>query len=69
VRLYIEATLAVAIMATLAVISGFVAAAITGDRPLVMATVALVFVLTGVVLALRLWRMAREQMPPLDPDH
>ena len=36
VRLYIEGTLAVAIMATLAIISGFAAAAITGDRTLVM---------------------------------
>jgi hypothetical protein len=59
VRLYIEGALAIAIMATLAVISGFVAAAISGNRMLALATTALVFVLTGVVLALRLRRMAR----------
>jgi hypothetical protein len=68
VRLYIEGTLAVAIMATLAVISGFGAAAITGDRTLVMATTAVVFVLTGLVLAFRLWRMAKEPALPLDLD-
>jgi hypothetical protein len=59
VRLYIEGALAIAIMATLAVIAGFVAAAISGNRMLALATTALVFVLTGVVLALRLRRMAR----------
>ncbi len=66
VRLYIEGTLAVAIMATLAVISAFAAAAITGDRTLVMATAVLVFFLTGLVLVLRLRRMARAPALPLD---
>jgi FtsH-binding integral membrane protein len=69
VRLFIEGTLAVAIMVTLAVIAAFVAAAITGDRDLVTMTAALVFVLTGVVLAFRLWRMAKEPALPSGPDH
>ena len=66
VRLYIEGTLAVAIMATLAIISGFAVAAITGDRTLVMATAAVVFFLSGLVLAIRLWRMAKEPALPVD---
>jgi hypothetical protein len=64
--LYVEGTLAVAIMVTLAVISGFVAGAITGDRTLVVTTGGVVFVLTGVTLALRLWRMGKE---PAQPPH
>lgn len=68
VRLYIEGTLAVAIMAALAIISAFAAAAITGDRTLVMATAVLVFFLTGLVLVIRLRRMARAPALPLDLD-
>ena len=68
VRLFIEAILSVGIMATLAVISAFAAAAITGDRALVMAVGAVVFTLTGVVLAFRLWRMAKEPALPLNLD-
>ena len=67
-RLYVEGALAIAIMATLAVIAGFVAGAISGDRMLTMATTAVVFVVTGVVLALRLRRMARAPALPLDVD-
>ena len=65
VRLYLEAAIALATMATLAAVSGFVAAAITGDRALVMATAGVVFVLTGLVLAFRLWRRLREPALPL----
>jgi hypothetical protein len=65
VRVYLEAAIAVATMTTLAAIGGLVAAAITGDRALVMATVGVVFVLTGFVLAFRLWRRFREPALPL----
>jgi hypothetical protein len=68
VRLYMEATVAVATMAALAVISGFAAAAITGDRTLVMVTAGVVFVLTGLVLVFRLWRMTRVTVLPVDLD-
>jgi hypothetical protein len=67
-RLYVEGALAVAIMATLAVIAGFVAGAISGDRMVAMAATAVVFVVTGVVLALRLRRMAKAPALPLDLD-
>jgi len=59
-HLYLEGAFAVAIMVTLAIISGFVAGAITGDRYVVMLTGSVVSVLAGVVLAFRLWRMGRE---------
>jgi hypothetical protein len=65
-RLYLDATLAFAIMAALGVISGFAAAAITGDRATVIVTIAAVFVLTGAVLVFRLWRMIKRPALPLD---
>jgi len=68
VRLYVEGALAVATMAMLALISGFVAAAITGDRTLVVTTGAVVFILTGAILAFRLWRMGEDSTQPSDLD-
>lgn len=66
-RLYFDATLAVAIMAVAAILSGFVAAAATGDRTFVILTTIAGFVLTGAVLVFRLWRMTRKAALPLDP--
>ena len=70
IRLYFDATLAVAIMVTLGVIAGFVAAALTDDRALILATVVVVFGLTGAALLVRLWLMmyrpAAPQNPPVD---
>jgi hypothetical protein len=70
IRLYIDATLAVAIMAAFSIIAGFVAAALTDDRSLILVSVAVVFGLTGAVLMVRLWLMmhrpAAPQNPPVD---
>ena len=66
IRLYVEGTVAVAIMAMLAIIAGFAAAAITGDRTLVMLTSGVMFLLTGLVLAFRLRSLAR--LPALPAD-
>jgi hypothetical protein len=59
-RLYFDATVALAIMATLGVIAGFVAIAATGDRPLALSATVAVFVLAGVVSTVRLWRSTRK---------
>ena len=64
VRLYFEATLAVAIMAMLAIVSGFAAAGLTGDRRLAFLVAAVAFVLTGIALTVRLWRMTRTPITP-----
>ena len=64
VRHYFEATVAVAIMVVLAIISGFAAAGLTGDRWLAILVAAAAFVLTGIVLTVRLWRMTRTPIPP-----
>jgi hypothetical protein len=66
-RLYLEATLAVGIMGVFGVVAAFIAAAITGDRVLVIAAAAAAFVLTGAVLTLRLRRMPQKSALPLDP--
>ncbi len=63
-RLYFEATVAVAIMAMLAIISGLTAAGLTGDRQLALLVAAVAFVLTGILLTVRLWRMTRTPIPP-----
>ena len=67
VRLYFDATVAVAIMATLGVISGFIAAGLTGDRTLALLAAGAVFGLTGAVLMVRLWRTTQKPVLPLDP--
>jgi hypothetical protein len=64
IRLYFDATLAVAIMAALAIIAGFVAAALTDDRALILVTVAAVFALTGAALFVRLWLMTHNPDTP-----
>jgi uncharacterized membrane protein (UPF0136 family) len=63
VRLYFDAALAVAIMATFGAIMGFAAGAITGDRTTVITATATGFILTGIVLAVRLWRTTRKPVP------
>ena len=62
-RIYFDATVALAIMATLGVIAGFVAIAATGDRLLAFSATLAVFVLAGVVALVRLWRSTREPAP------
>jgi hypothetical protein len=67
VRLYFEATVAVAIMAMFAIISGFASDRLIGDRRLAFLVAAVAFVLTGIVLTARLWRMTRTPIPPPEP--
>jgi hypothetical protein len=67
VRLYVDATLAVAIMVTFSVISGIIATALTDDRMLVLATIAAVFALTGMGLLLRLWLVTPKPLAPRRP--
>ena len=65
-RLYFDATVALAIMATLGVIAGFVAFAVTGERTLAILATGTVFALTGMLLTIRLWRITRNP-PPAEP--
>ena len=67
VRLYLEATVAVAIMAMLGIISGFATVALTGDGRLAFFVAAVAFVLTAIMLTVRLWRMTRMPTASAEP--
>ena len=64
IRLYYDAGIAVALMAVVAIICGFVASVITGGSPPNFPVAAIAFVLTGAVLFFRLWR---NSLPPALP--
>jgi hypothetical protein len=57
-RVFVDAALAIAIMLVLSIISGFLAAAVTGDRATVVATMGAAFVIAGGGLLLRVWLLA-----------
>jgi hypothetical protein len=67
-RHFTDAILAIAIMSILAILAGFAAAAVTGDRTVVILATVAVFVLSGVVLVVRLWRLTRKPVLPVDPN-
>jgi len=64
VRLYVDATVAVALMTTFGIVAGFVAAAMTGNHMHIVLAAGAAFALTGVALTVRLWRMTRRPAPP-----
>jgi hypothetical protein len=59
-RLYIDASYAVTVMAIVGIISGFATAAATGDTERSVQAALAMFGLTGVILAIRLWRVTRK---------
>ena len=63
-RVYFDATVALATMATFGVIAGFVAIAATGDRLLALSATLVAFVLAGIVAMVRLWRSTRQPAQP-----
>jgi hypothetical protein len=67
-RLFIDATYALLVMASVGIIAGFAAAGVTGDTVRSLQVALAVFALTGVVLTVRLWRLTRKNaLPPADP--
>ena len=64
-RLYYEAFIAIALMAVVAIICGFIAAAIIGGNTPNFPIAAIAFLLTGAFLFLRLWRKSRTSALPL----
>jgi hypothetical protein len=67
VHLYLEGTVAAAIMAILGVVSGVAVLALSGDQRLSLLAAAVAFMLAGIVLTVRLWRMTRAPAPPAVP--
>lgn len=76
IRLYVDASYAIAVMATVGIISGFAAAGITGDTQRGLQVALAMFAVTGALLTVRLWRMTRNSerspagaSPPEMSDH
>jgi hypothetical protein len=65
--MYFEGTAAAIIMATLGAISGLATLALTGDPRLSLLVAAVAFMLTGIVLMVRLWRMTQAPAPLTEP--
>jgi ABC-type Fe3+-siderophore transport system permease subunit len=68
VRLYIDASYAVGLMAFVGIVSGFAAALLTSDTERSLQIALAMFALTGAFLAARLWRMTRKAPRPLADD-
>jgi hypothetical protein len=60
VRLYIDASYAVAWMAFVGIVCGFVVAGFTGDTRRSLHVALAMFAFTGAILAARLWRITRK---------
>lgn len=64
IRLYIDASYATVVMAVVAIIAGFATAGITGNTERSLQVALAMFVLTGVLLTIRLWRITRRSGRP-----
>jgi len=58
-QVYVEAVIAVALMAMIGVISVFITSGVTGDRTKSILVGCAMLLVTGVVLVVRLWRLTR----------
>ena len=67
VHLYVEGAAAAIITVALGAIAGLATLALTGDQRLALLVAAVAFVLTGIVLMVRLWRMIQAPAPPTEP--
>ncbi len=61
IRLYVDASYAVAIMAVAGILAGFATAGITGNTQRSLQVALAMFALAGAFLAVRLWRVTRER--------
>ncbi len=64
IRLYIDASYAVALMAFVGIISGFAVAALGGDTVRSLQVGLAMFAVAGAVLTVRLWRVTRRTEQP-----
>ena len=64
-RLYYDAVIAVALMAVVAIVCGFIAAVITGDSSPNFPVAAIALLLIGAFIFLRLWSKSRTSALPL----
>lgn len=66
-RIYIDASYAIAVMAVVGIFSGFATAAVTGNTERSLQVALAMFAITGACLTVRLWRLTRKAgLPPAD---
>ena len=65
IRLYTEAVIGIATMIAVGVVAGLAAGAVSGNRSVVIGACAIGFALSGIELAVRLWRTARQPIAPI----
>ena len=58
-RLFFDASYAIALMAFVGIVSGFATAAMTGDTQRSLQVAIAMFAVTGALLTVRLWRVTR----------
>ena len=63
-QVFVEVTIAIALMITIGIIAGFITAGITGDRVFSIGAGLVTVAATGMVLGVRLWRMTRTPLRP-----
>jgi protein-S-isoprenylcysteine O-methyltransferase Ste14 len=66
-RLYLEGSAAAVVMVLLGVVSGIVALAFSDDHRVALLASAVAFLLAGIGLTARLWRMTRAPAAPIKP--
>jgi hypothetical protein len=66
-HLYFEGTAAAISMVAVGAISGLATLALSGDQRFSLLAAAGGFMLTGIVLMVRLWRMTQAPAPPTEP--
>lgn len=59
--------MAAVVMVALGAISGLATLALAGDQRLALLVAGVAFMLTGIVLTVRLWRMTQAPAPPSEP--
>ena len=65
-RLFIDASYAVTLMAFVGIVAGFATATKSDTQRSLQVAIGM-FALTGALLTIRLWRMTRAGSPPVDP--
>jgi len=65
VRFYSEAAIGSATMIAVGFVAGLAAGAVSGNRSVVIGACAIGFTLSGIELAVRLWRTARRPIAPI----
>jgi putative Ca2+/H+ antiporter (TMEM165/GDT1 family) len=63
-RVFVDAALAAAAMLVLSVISGFLAATLTGDRTIVISTMGTLFAVIGAGLLFQVWLLSPKICEP-----